>query len=641
MRVEHNHVGKVFNLEETKTSVYEQILQGKSIPSFFHDRYRYHGDETAFRYKDFGIYKDVTWDRYWDEVEMFCLGLLDLGLEKGDRVAIMGDPCPEWLYADLAVLGAGAISFGIYSTSSPEETCYTVERTKAKFFIAENQEYVDKILPFADDFPFLIKIIIIDPRATFTYRDPRLMNFEAVQETGGRLRMENPDIFSELVQETKGDQPAFLVFTSGTTGLAKPAIISHRGILSALVYATGETFPDLWTTEQRSVSHLSLAHIVERAYSIYFPLIYSLQPHIGEKVDYLQETIYEVRPTFFHGVPRVWEKFAAQIMVGVESSTPLKKFIYRWAMKIGWQYREIVWKGRPVPLFLRIGYWLAFHVCFRHILHQVGLSKARCAMSTGAPLPPQIQKIWQVWGMDLMNQYGSTETSGLISSQMLGFPKPGDLGLPTSVNRVELADDNELMVAGPGVFLGYWNDKEKTNEVLKNGYLLMGEIFEYTPEGNLRMIDRKKDIMVTSGGKTLSPTYIENAIEGSPYVSKAVVFADERKFPSALIEIDFDMVAEWARRNKVLYTGFTSLVEHPDVYKFIEEEVKRGNQSLARVEQVKKFRIIPQELDPEAGETTPTRKIKRNLMYEMFGHLVEEMYRSKETEILKGSVKEG
>lgn len=634
--------GNVLGLEQKKTAVYEQILDGKSIPSFFMDRYRNHADETAFRYKEFGIYNDVTWRRYWDEVERFCLGLLKLGLEAGDRVAIMGDPCPEWLYADLAVLSAGAISFGIYSTSSPQETRYSVEKTTAKFFIAENQEYVDKILPFVNKLPSLKKIIIIDSRATFTYREPRLISFKEVQEAGGRLRKEKPDFFPGLVKKIRGDQPAFLVFTSGTTGAAKPAIITHTGILSGLVYATGETFPDLWTSEQRSISHLSLAHIVERAYSIYFPLIYSWQPHMGEKVDYLQETIYEVRPTFFHGVPRVWEKFAAQIMVAVESSTRFKKFVYRRAMKVAWRYRERLWDGKPVAVSLRILYWLAFHACFRHILHQVGLSKTRYAISTGAPLPPQIQKIWQVWDIDLVNQYGSTETSGLISSQDTGFPRPGDLGRPiASVNQVELADDGELLVQGPGVFLGYWNDEEKTKEVLGNGQLQMGEIFEYTAEGNLRMIDRKKDIMVTSGGKTLSPTYIESAIEGSPYISKAIVFADGRKFPSALIEIDFNMVAEWARRNKVLYTGFTSLFEHPDVYKFIEEEVKNGNQSLARVEQVKKIRIIPQELDPEAGETTPTRKIKRNLMYEMFGHLVEEMYRSKETEIFKGSLKEG
>jgi long-chain acyl-CoA synthetase len=241
-------------------------------------------------------------------------------------------------------------------------------------------------------------------------------------------------------------------------------------------------------------------------------------------------------------------------------------------------------------------------------------------------LPPKIQELWQCWGLDLVNLYGSTESSGILSSQRPGFPKPGDMGKPPSVNNIRLADDGELLVSGPGVFKGYWGDEEKTKEIVIDGWLYMGEIFEFTEDGNLKMIDRKKDIMVTSGGKNISPTFIENAIKASPYISECIVFADGRKFPSALIEIDFNTVAEWARRNRILYAGFTNLTNHPDVHKLIGEEVTKGNQVLARVEQVKKFRIIPQELDPEAGETTPTRKIKRALMYKMFGSLIEEMY---------------
>ena len=282
---------------------------------------------------------------------------------------------------------------------------------------------------------------------------------------------------------------------------------------------------------------------------------------------------------------------------------------------------------------------MTYHICFRHILHQVGLIKTEFALSTGAPLPPEIQKLWQVWGVDLINLYGSTETAGIISSQQLGFPKPGNVGKPTTINEIRLAEDGELMISGPGVFAGYWNDEEKTREVIKDGWLYMGEIFELTEEGDLKMIDRKKDIMVTSGGKNLSPTWIENAVKASPYVSEAIVFADGRKFPAALVEIDFNTVAEWARRNKVLYTGFTSLTTHPEVYRLIGEEVKKANQTLARPEQVKKFRILPKELDPEAGDTTPTRKIKRDLMYKMFKDLVEEMFLSKEIERLGGQSK--
>ncbi len=616
------------NHNQPLADAYRSILTGKSIPFFFRERVKGRPDDVAFRYKKYGIYNNVTWSEYWTEVEAFALGLLTLGLETKDLVAIMGDPCPEWFYADLAILCSGAISFGIYSTSSPEETRYAVEQTKATFFLAENQEYVDKILPFADSVPSVRKIVVFDTRATFMYDDPRLIGFSDVQEMGRARKKENSATLQNLIDKVQGEDPAFLVFTSGTSGPAKAAVISHRNILSSLVYATSETLPNLTGSKQRVVSHLSLAHIVERAYSIYFPLIYDWAPHVGEKVDYIQETIYEVRPTCFTGVPRIWEKFAAKIIVGIESSSRLKRFVYRLSMNIAESYMKVKWDSPRVPLRLRALYWCAKQICFRHILHQVGLNRVKYATSTGAPLPPRIQEIWQMWGVDLINQYGSTETSGLISSQSPGFPRPGDLGKPTSVNAVKLEEDGELMFSGPGVFLGYLNDRKMTQEVVKEGWLCMGEIFEYTEAGNLKMIDRKKDIMVTSGGKTISPSYIENAIMGSPYISQAVLFADGRKFPSALVEINFDTVSDWARRNKVMYTSYTSLTMHPEVVKLISEEVAKGNQNLARVEQVKKFAIIPQELDPETGDTTPTRKIKRNHMYKMFKDLVEEMYPS-------------
>ncbi len=632
-------MNKVHPKEEAPPRLQELDIYHKTIPILFKERVEQKENEVAFRHKDMGIFKEVAWNAYWEQVELFCLGLLELGLSRGDRVAIMGEPCAQWLYADLAVLSAGAISYGIYSTSSPEETLYAVEKVEAKFFVAEDQEYVDKILPFLDRVPFLRKIIIIDTRATFTYDDPRLVSFVQVQELGRGRKLNDPDEFSRLVEETRPDDLAFLVFTSGTTGPPKPATITHRNILVSFVYAFSEVYPRFWTHQQRSVAHLSLAHIFERSTSIYFPLIYDWQPHIGEQVEYLQETLYEVQPTFFHGVPRIWEKMAGQIVVGIESSSWLKKWSYDISMKIGWHTMEMRWRGEKIPIIWRLLRWMAHQICFRHILHKVGVIKTECALSTGAPLPPQIQRLWQVWGVDLINLYGSTEVAGIISSQCPGFPKPGDLGKPTTINEVRLAEDGELTVFGPGVFAGYWNDEEKTREIIKDGWLYMGEIFEYTEEGNLKMIDRKKDIMVTSGGKNLAPTFIENAIKASPYISEVVVFADGRKFPAALIEIDFNTVAEWARRNKVLYTGFTSLADHPEVQKLVGEEVRKANQSLARPEQVKKFRILPKELDPEAGDTTPTRKIKRDLMYQMFKDLVEGMFVSKEIEMLEGQMK--
>lgn len=626
-------------LDKIPEELRKEEINNKTIPILFKERVAQKGQQVAFRYKDMGIFREVSWQEYWVQVEEFCLGLLDLGMNPGDLIAIMGEPCDKWVYADLAVLCAGGISYGIYSTSAPEETFYAVDKVKAKFFVAEDQEYVDKLLPSLDQTPYLLKIIVVDTRATFAYNEPRLISFADVQELGRKRKSKDPEEFSRLILQTRPTDPAFLVFTSGTTGPPKPAIITHRNILVSFVYAFGEVYERFWSHEHRSVSHLSLAHIFERSTSIYFPLIYDWKPHIGEGVEYLLETLYEVQPTFFHGVPRIWEKMAGQIVVGIGSSSRLKKWCYQWSMNIGWNYMEMRWSRKKIPLIWKLLRWIAYQICFRHILHQVGLIKAECALSTGAPLPPHIQRLWQVWGIDLINLLGSTEVAGIISSQRPGFPEPGDLGKPTTINEIKLAEDGEMLVSGPGVFAGYWDDEEKTNEIIKDGWLHTEEIFEYTADGNLKMVDRKKDIMVTSGGKNIAPTYIENEIKASPYISEVVAFADGRKFPAALIEIDFNTVAEWARRNKVLYTGFTSLATNNDVNKLIGEEVRKGNQSLARVEQVKKFRIIPKELDPEAGDTTPTRKIKRDLMYQMFKDLIEEMFVSKEAGILEGQKK--
>lgn len=335
-------------IERRRSELYEAILSGKSIPQFFLDRCERGPDSIAFRYKDLGIFKEVTWSQYWEEVEDFCNGLLELGLEAGDRVAIMGDPCAEWFYADLAVLSAGAISFGIYSTSSPEETCFTVERTEAKFFIAENQEYVDKILPSIAKLPFLINIIVADTGAMFMYDHPKLIGFAAVQKLGRQRKKEEPGRVRECIKRTDGDEPAFLVFTSGTTGLPKPAVITHKGVLSTLIYAFGEVFPNVLTHQQKAISHLSLAHILERSLSIYCPLVYDWIPHIGQGIEYMQETVFEVQPTIFHGVPRIWEKFAGQMFVGIESSSWMKRTAYKVSMKIGRHYREMKWKSQKI-----------------------------------------------------------------------------------------------------------------------------------------------------------------------------------------------------------------------------------------------------------------------------------------------------
>ena len=602
-------------------------IYGKSVPQLFFERVAASPDAVALRYKDFGLYQEVTWRKYRDEVEAFALGLISLGVAPGDRIAIMGDPCFEYFVADMAGLTAGAITYGIYTTCSPAEVRYQLENAGAKIFIAENQEYVDKVLELQDLSTDLRYIIVADMRAMFLYRDDRIVSFTQVQERGREFAKSRPQLLEQRVAAVKPEDVAVLVYTSGTTGPPKAAMLKHRDLMVGMVNTYLQGFPELESGQHRVITHLPLAHLVERSMSLCLMLIADVVPHIGEEVDNLRETLVEVEPTFFHAVPRVWEKIASQIQVNIDRSDPIKQYSYHAAMKIARQHAKYVWARKPAPLWLSAAYGLARLTVFKPMLMKVGLHKLRAGLTAGAPIPTAVQAIWQMWGVNLRNLYGITEHT-LVLCQSEPFQEPGDAGVPLYPKEVELAPDGEILVRGPGMFCGYWKNEEATRQAIQDGWFHTGDVAERMANGHFRIIDRKKDIMVTSGGKNIAPSEVENLLKSSSYISEAILFADARKFPSALIEIDFDTVSDWARRHHIVYTGFTSLAQHPRVIEMIGREIEKCNAQLARVEQVKKFRIIPKELEPEEGDTTPTRKVKRKHIYTMFQDLVEDMYRT-------------
>ncbi len=537
----------------------------------------------------------------------------------------MGDPCVEYFIADIATLCAGGISYGIYTTCSITELKYQLDNGGASIFIAENQEYVDKVLAVTEELPALKQIVVADMRAMFLYQDDRLVSFTEVQHRGRSLRAKEPSLFESRARQVRADETAVFVYTSGTTGPPKAAMLTHRDLMIGMVHTYLQGYPELDRGQHRIVTHLPLAHLVERSISVCLPLIANVVPHVGEEVENLRQTLYEVQPTFFHAVPRIWEKIASQLLVGVERSSALKRFAYRTAMRVGTRCLNDHWSGRSTPLPVRLLYWVARLCVFKPMLIKVGLFKVRCALTAGAPIPPRVQSLWEIWGVNLRNLYGITEGT-LVTCQVGEFPRAGDAGLPLYPKEVRLDDDREVLVRGPGVFSGYWKNEAATREAMEEGWLHTGDVAEVTAEGLYRIVDRKKDIMITAGGKNISPSEIENLLKSSPYVSEAVLFADGRRFPTALVEIDFATVSEWARQNNVLYTGYTSLIKADAVERLIAEEIAGANELLARAEQVKKFRIIPKELDPEEGDTTPTRKVKRHHIYNMFRDLVEEMY---------------
>ncbi|MDP2644711.1 MAG: AMP-binding protein [Desulfobacterales bacterium] len=606
-------------------SALKERLACATFPSLLLQRMKQTPHRVALRKKDLGIYREVTWQQYGCQVEDFCLGLLDLGLEPGDRVAIMGGPCPEWVYADLATQCAGAISYGIFSTSSPAELKYLMENGGPKFFVAEDQEHVDKVLAVADQISSLRKIIVIDTRAMFMYENSSIMTFSQVQQIGRRRKDLEPDLFNKSAHRAQPDDIATIIYTSGTTGSPKGVMLTHRNIIAGWMGVL-VAFPVL-LQPQRVVCMLELAHILERANSAYFPLMADFIPHFCDEIESIPETLFEVSPTYLSVPPRFFQKWAAQALSEMEQTSLLKKAVYCFAMAIGRQYVQKKW-DQEKSIIWQIGYRLAYWLAFRYILDRFGLAHVSVCSTGAAPVPVETIALWQIWGLRLREGFGLTEAGGVPLMQLEDFPKPGNAGKPLFGYEMKLTEEGELLVGGRAVFLGYWRDEAATNKIKKDGWIHTGDIAKIADDGNVSIVDRLKDVFTTAGGKTLNPSEIEKVHKSSPYISEVVVIGHGRQYPVALIEINFDTVSEWARSRGVAYGSFTSLTQHPQVYELVAGEIEKANRQLSRVEQPKKFRIIPKELDPEdeSEPVTSTRKIQREKFYQKFEDLVESMY---------------
>jgi long-chain acyl-CoA synthetase len=588
---------------------------------------------VAFRSKHLGLYRERTWRDYAVLVARVAAGLKRLGVTRGERVAIMGDPCEEWMLADLGAQALGAITYGVYPTASASEVEYQLRDAGASVFVAQDQEYVDRILPFADRLPALRFIVVVDTSAMFSYAHPKLRGWDEVL---GEPSAADEDLVAleALAAAIDPGDPAFIVYTSGTTGHPKGALVAHGRHLAG-AFNLVQHYP-LLAEPQRTVVFLPLCHVLGRDVALTLPLLSGLVPHFGEDAEDLTRTIFEVAPTVLFTVPRYLQKFASRALVAVQSASRPKRLVYDWAMRVGRRHVRAHWEGRASGTG-RLAYALARAVAFRPLLNKLGFDALELVISGGAPLPPETMALWQMWGVNVCEIYGQTEEAGaIITGQRERFPRPGDVGTLGPGWELKLADSGEILIRGEHVFESYWGNEAATREVrAADGWLHTGDVGEWK-DGRLRLIDRARDFIVTAGGKTLAPASIENALRASPYVAEVAVFGQARKYLTALVEIDYDTVADWARAHDIAYTGFTSLAEHPRVEALIGAEVTRANTLLARVEQIKAFRILPKALDPEEeGEpVTPTRKVKRAQMYARFRDLVESMYGDAEERLL-------
>ena len=594
-----------------------------TLPTFFRHVVVTRADQVAMREKRLGIWRSISWREYGEKARHVGLGLVALGLRPKDVVAIAAENCPEWLYTDLGALSVGAITNGIYTTDSPTQVEYIVNDSGTRFFFAENEEQLDKILEVRARCPQLVKIFVYDMEGLHGLRDDQVMRFDALLDLGAQYEREHPGAFDAMVELAKPEDLAILVYTSGTTGPPKGAMLSHRNILFQLGYSDFIAEP---RPGDQQLSFLPLSHIAERTFTVFYPLRSGATVNFAESIDTVPENIREVAPAVFFAVPRIWEKFYSAVALRMREATLPGKLAYAWAIGVGARMAERRIEGRRPPAWLRLLYGVADFLVLDNLKRSMGLHRARGAATGAAPIAPELIKWYMALGIDMREVYGQTENCGLATAMPADRIKLGTVGVARPDTEVRVSAQGEILLRGPHVFLGYYKNPQKTAETVVDGWLHTGDVGLVDAQGFVTITDRMKDIIITAGGKNITPSEIENQLKFSPYISDAVVIGDRRKFLSCLVMIDHETVAQFAQERNVPFTNFASLCRAKEVQDLIWGEIERVNGRLARVETIKKFCLIEQILTAEDEELTPTMKLKRAFVNRKYRDKIDAMY---------------
>ncbi len=592
-------------------------------------------EAIAMREKDFGIWREYTWEHTWDLVETAAHGLLSLGVDVGDRVAIHSEDRPEWIILDLAAVAVRGITVGLYPTNPTAEVEYLVGDCEPVVFFAEDQEQADKVLEVDPaSAASITKILFAEPRGFDDYADGRLLLWDSFLELGREHRASNPGAVAERMAQATEDDVMTLVYTSGTTGPPKGAMLTNNNVhfaITKIINAEGR-IPDGTNPNQSDliVTYLPLCHVAERVFSTWTMVGNGPTLNFAESIDTVAANLREIQPTLFFAVPRIWERLHATAIIRANDATRFKSLLLRvgnaLAQRVG---KAKIENGGNHTTTSRIQAAIGFVLVFRAMRERLGLRHCRHAGTGAAPIAPEVLEFFMGIGVPVFELYGMTENSAVATANFPGRLKLGTVGEPYEGIGVRLdPETGEIQTKHDGNFAGYWNKPDKTAETFTDdGWLMTGDVGEWVDDTHLRIIDRIKHIIITSGGKNISPSEIENSLKGSPYVKEAMVIGDARKFLSALIGIELETVGDWALRQNIPYTTYRDLSEKDEVIELIAKIVAETNEKFARVENVRQFRLLPKELDHEDGELTATQKIKRSAMMEAFGDLVEEMYR--------------
>ena len=593
-----------------------------------HNAMKYGDGKVALREKEFGIWQPFTWKEYYEHVKYFCLGLISMGLEKGDTISIIGDNRPEWVYAELAAQCAGAVGIGIYQDSILKEVSYIINHAASKFIVAEDQEQVDKVFDMGDELTTVRHVVYTDSRGMRKYDDNRLIFFPDVEERGRQYEKDHPALFDQLVDATRPDDPAQICTTSGTTGNPKLAVLSHRNMLS-MAANLGEVDPKRETDE--FVSFLPLPWIGEQMMGVASALLYGFTVNFPESPETATENIREIGPHVLFSPPRVWENLAATVQVKIMDASWMKQFLYNRFLPVGYEWADLKFQKKQPTFAQKLRYALGYLLVFRALKDRLGFTFVRSASTGGAALGPDTFRFFHALGVNLKQIYGQTEISGISCIHRDGDINFDSVGKPIPETEVRIDNPDsqgigEVVSRSPALFLGYYKNEEATRETIVDGWLHSGDAGYFTPDGHLIIIDRMKDIMTMSSGERFSPQFIENKLKFSPYIKEAVCIGHQRDFVIAMICIDFGIVGKWAEDRRINYTTYTDLASKPEVYDFLEKEVRKVNATLVESQKVKKFILLYKELDADDDELTRTRKVRRGFIDEKYKDIIEAIY---------------
>jgi long-chain acyl-CoA synthetase len=602
------------------------VLPGDTVGEKFWNAVQQRGSKVALRQKCFGIWEEVSWAQLGTQVQNIAMGLVSLGFAVGDTASILSNTRREWTYADYAILCAGGVSSGIYPTDASSQVQYLCADSNTSVVFVEDDEQLDKVLSVRDQIPLLKKVVVFDMDGLSDLTDDLVIGLNQLVALGEAFYKANPGVWEQRLSSRKVDDLAILVYTSGTTGKPKGAMISHRNIRWQM-----ENFPVGvgQKADDDKMAFLPLCHIAERMFGQFLSLETGARLNYVENPETIAENVREIAPTVLLAVPRVWEKFYSGVSIRLKDATGLQQWAYKAALGVGFKVADAKLQGKsagPVlGLLNQLGRWLVLN----NVRRMIGVHRVRIAVTGAAPIAPELIRWYHALGVDLYELWGMTETTGGGTTNLPNEIKLGTIGKATPSCAVKLGEDGEILVKGVNVFMGYLNQPEKTQEAIDaDGWLHTGDVGTLDADGFFKIVDRKKDIIITAGGKNITPSELENELKFSPFITDAVVIGDKRAFLTCLIMIDHENVEKYAQDRSVPFSNFASLCRTREVQELIQAELDRVNAKFARVEQIKKFALIEHKLTAEDEELTPTMKLKRKLVNEKYKDLIDGMYRA-------------